>query len=145
LCLSLVRTAAAHLTLFICAVALCASEAPRWRDISVAVVPGKLPRMSGETPTRFNGSNTRVDDRYEVKVSESHSNAHTGTHIDAPIHLIPHTESVDQISFDRLIGPARIIECSQDARVIELRELNLHNWKGARRLLFTTRNSYANL
>ncbi|HZO99862.1 MAG TPA: cyclase family protein [Terriglobia bacterium] len=86
-----------------------------------------------------------MGDRYEIKVSEFHFNAHTGTHIDAPIHLIPHTESVNEISFDKLIGPARIIECSRVARVINLRELNLHNWKGVRCLLFKTRNSDANL
>lgn len=109
------------------------------------MVPGKLLRMPGEIPTLFNWSNTRMGDRYEIKVSEFHFNAHTGTHIDAPIHLIPHTESVNEISFDKLIGPARIIECSRVARVINLRELNLHNWKGVRCLLFKTRNSDANL
>lgn len=136
---------AALLILPFCTTTVPAAEFSSWRDISLAVIPGEMPMMPGETPTTFNWSNTKVGDRYEVKVSDFHFNAHTGTHIDAPIHLIPQTESVDQISFEKLIGPARIIECSRDASVIDSRELNHHNWKGAKRILFKTRNSYDNL
>jgi len=122
-----------------------AADVPDWIDISLAVVPGEMPMMPGETPTTFTWSRTQVGDKYEVAISDFHFNAHTGTHIDAPIHLIPHGESVDQISFAKLVGPTRIIECSREAAVIDLKELNLHNWKGAKRLLFKTRNSYNNL
>jgi arylformamidase len=122
-----------------------AADTSNWQDISLAVVPGKMSMMPGQTRTTFNWSNTKVGDRYEVRISDFQFNAHMGTHIDAPIHLIPNTESVDQISFGKLIGPARIIGCSRDAAVIDLKELNRHNWKGAKRLLFKTRNSYDNL
>jgi arylformamidase len=122
-----------------------ASDTSNRQDISVAVVPGKMPAIPGGTPTIFNWTNTKVGDRYEVKISDFQFNAHTGTHIDAPIHLIPNTESVDQISFGKLIGPARIIECSRDAAVIDLNELKRHNCKGTKRILFKTRNSYDNL
>jgi arylformamidase len=35
---------------------------------------------------------------------------HTGTHIDAPKHLIDNGITVDQLEFDRLLGPAQVIE-----------------------------------
>ncbi len=132
-------------TFLLCVNSLPASQSSSWIDISLAVVPGEMPMMPGETPTTFAWSRTKVGDQYEVAISDFHFNAHTGTHIDAPIHLIPHAESVDQISFEKLIGPARIIECSRDAAVIDLGELNRHHWQGAKRLLFKTRNSYDNL
>lgn len=37
---------------------------------------------------------------------------HTGTHIDAPRHFIPGGETAEQISLDRLIGPAIILDYS---------------------------------
>ncbi len=135
----------AILTLLPACTGLWAADDQKWIDVSLSVVPGQMPMMPGESPTTFTWQVTKVADRYEVRVSDFHFNAHTGTHIDAPIHLIPHTESVDQISLEKLIGPARIIECSRDAAVIDLKELNRHPWRGAKRLLFKTRNSYDNL
>jgi arylformamidase len=71
--------------------------------------------------------------------------AHTGTHIDAPLHFVRNGKSVDQIPLSKLIGEARVIECSPDAAVVDAAELNRHQWRGARRILFKTRNSYQNL
>jgi len=39
-------------------------------------------------------------------------NDHFGTHMDAPIHIVPHSASVDQIDLDRMIGEAVVIDCS---------------------------------
>lgn len=39
-------------------------------------------------------------------------NDHFGTHLDAPIHIVPHTPSVDRVDINRLIGEAVVIDCS---------------------------------
>ena len=39
-------------------------------------------------------------------------NDHFGTHLDAPIHTVPHGASVDKVDIDRLIGEAVVIDCS---------------------------------
>lgn len=39
-------------------------------------------------------------------------NDHFGTHMDAPIHIVPNSASVDQIELDRMIGEAVVIDCS---------------------------------
>jgi arylformamidase len=39
-------------------------------------------------------------------------NDHFGTHLDAPIHVVPDSPSVDQIDIDRLVGEAVVIDCS---------------------------------
>jgi len=39
-------------------------------------------------------------------------NDHFGTHLDAPIHVVPDAPSVDQVDINRLIGEAVVIDCS---------------------------------
>jgi arylformamidase len=41
---------------------------------------------------------------------------HTGTHVDAPYHFIPKGKTVDQVSLDRLIGPAIKIDLRRKIR-----------------------------
>jgi arylformamidase len=53
--------------------------------------------------------------------------AHTGTHVDAPLHLIKGGTAVDKVTLDRFVGPARVIDCSADATVIDAVELNKHD------------------
>jgi kynurenine formamidase len=48
---------------------------------------------------------------YQFSASE-----HGGTHIDAPVHFAENRYSVDQISLDRLIGPAIKIDVSEKAK-----------------------------
>jgi arylformamidase len=118
-------------------------SAPSWIDISVGVVPGETPIYPGDPPAEFTWfrSIARGD---IVNLSDLHMGAHTGTHIDAPLHFIAGGATIDQIPLEKLIGPARIIECSPEATIIDTAELQRHNWKGAKRILFKTRNSYSN-
>jgi arylformamidase len=37
---------------------------------------------------------------------------HFGTHLDAPIHIVPDSPSVDQVDINRLAGEAVVIDCS---------------------------------
>ena len=39
-------------------------------------------------------------------------NDHFGTHLDAPIHIVPNSASVDRVDINRLIGEAVVIDCS---------------------------------
>jgi arylformamidase len=39
-------------------------------------------------------------------------NDHFGTHLDAPIHVVPDAPSVDQVNIDRLIGEAVVVDLS---------------------------------
>lgn len=38
------------------------------------------------------------------------ANTHQGTHIDAPHHFVPGGRTVDELTFDELIGPARVVD-----------------------------------
>ncbi|HMK29988.1 MAG TPA: cyclase family protein [Terriglobales bacterium] len=114
-----------------------------WIDVSVAVDPAKTPIYEGNPPAQFTWvlSMAKGD---KLNLSDLHMGAHTGTHIDAPLHFIAGGASVDQVAVEKLIGPALVIECSRGAAIIDSAELNRHPWRGATRILFKTRSSYDN-
>ena len=55
--------------------------------------------------------------------------SHTGTHIDAPRHMLDGAQTVDEISLDRLIGEAAVVDISDrsDPVVITLSNLQAHD------------------
>ena len=42
---------------------------------------------------------------------------HTGTHIDAPCHILEHTKSLDQFPIDKFIGKAMVIHCQKKKEI----------------------------
>jgi arylformamidase len=115
-----------------------------WLDVSVPVSEATTPVFRGDPPIHFTYAldMARGD---KANVSSLTMGAHTGTHVDAPSHFVVGGKTIDQVPLDRLMGEALVIECSPNARVIDVAELNRHHWKGAKRLLFKTHSSYANL
>jgi arylformamidase len=67
--------------------------------------------------------------------------AHSGTHIDAPMHFVRDGAPIDRVPLEPLIGPARVVEIPDGIQSINAAELNRHKWKGASRVLFRTRSS----
>jgi arylformamidase len=66
--------------------------------------------------------------------------AHSGTHIDAPLHFIQQAKGVDEMPLDTTIGRARVIEI-EDPESIKPGELLRHRIRRGERILFKTRNS----
>ncbi|KPJ69715.1 hypothetical protein AMJ44_02505 [candidate division WOR-1 bacterium DG_54_3] len=67
-------------------------------------------------------------------------NTHTGTHIDAPYHMLSGEKTIDQIPLEILIGPVQVIEIL-DRKEITAAELKSKLKNGTERVLFKTRNS----
>ena len=42
--------------------------------------------------------------------SRIHMNVHTGTHLDAPFHMLKDGATIDAIPLERLVGPARVLD-----------------------------------
>lgn len=74
-------------------------------------------------------------------VSMLNFGAHTGTHVDAPAHFIEGANTVDKLSLDTLIGPARVIRVPDDVTEITPEFLAGCDLNGVTRVLFHTRNS----
>jgi arylformamidase len=76
------------------------SPASEWVDISVGVVPGRTPIYPGDPPASFTWFRS-IAHGDVVNLSDLHFGAHTGTHIDAPLHFIDHGASIDQIPLEK--------------------------------------------
>jgi arylformamidase len=66
--------------------------------------------------------------------------AHSGTHMDAPLHFLPATAAIDAMPLEAGLGPARVIGI-RDPRAIQVSALREHAIRRGERLLFRTRNS----
>jgi arylformamidase len=77
-----------------------------------------------------------------VTLSAYSMGAHSGTHVDAPMHFVANAASVDRVELERLIGRVRVIDIADSVQAIDSAELNRHDWKGAKRVLFRTRSSH---
>src|SRR5689334_4757262 len=117
-----------------------AATAGGWLDITAPIDPKTVPIYPGDAPAKLEFLQ-HLDQGGKLTLSAFSMGAHTGTHVDAPMHFIKGGASLDQIPLETFIGPVRIIDCSAEAPAIDAAELNKHDWHGARRIFFRTRNS----
>lgn len=85
-----------------------------WRvvDLSHAIAPG-MPVFPGTEPPRFEQATTIASHGYaELRVT---IDTHTGTHMDAPCHVLEGAPSLDQVPPGRFTGPV----CMLDVRGLE--------------------------
>jgi arylformamidase len=111
-----------------------------WIDVSAALDPQTTPVYEGDAPMRFDFlKDMRRGD--PLTLSAFSLGAHSGTHVDAPMHFVAGGASVDRVPLTALIGPARVIDIPDGVQAIDAAELDRHDWRGARRVLFRTRSS----
>lgn len=67
--------------------------------------------------------------------------SHTGTHVDAPLHMAEGGAGVDEVPLDALIGPALVVRIADDVRAIGPLEVDGLDIGAGARVLFRTRNS----
>jgi len=117
-----------------------ALPATGWLDATATLDPATTPVYAGDAPMKFDFlKDMRKGDGFTL--SAYSLGAHSGTHIDAPMHFVRDGESIDRVSLDPLIGPARVIDIPDSVQAINAAELARHNWKGAERVIFRTRSS----
>jgi len=130
------------------AAAACASASNRgasgadagYIDATVTLDQSTTPVYEGDAPMRFEFlKEMRRGD--PLTLSAYSLGAHSGTHVDAPMHFVAGGAPIDKVPLDRLIGPARVIEIADDVQAITAAELGKHDWRGAPRILFRTRSS----
>lgn len=115
-------------------------SAEGWIDVTATLDPARTPVYEGDAPMKFDFlKDMRKGDILTLSVYSL--GAHSGTHIDAPMHFVAAGASIDQVALDALIGPARVIEIADSVQAIDAGELNRHEWRGAQRVLFRTRST----
>src|SRR3712207_5151682 len=109
-----------------------------WIDISVPLRtgmvhwPGDIPVTIRQTMNMLQGD---VCNLRTLSMS-----AHTGTHMDAPLHFIADGRSIDTMPPDATVGRARVIPIA-DEKAITRTELTQHNPATGERVLLKSKNS----
>ena len=111
-----------------------------WIDATATLDPATTPVYEGDAPMNFEFlKDMRKGDG--LTLSKYSLGAHSGTHIDAPMHFVRDGASIDKVPLEPLIGPARIIDIPDGVQAINAGELNRHHWRGSPRVIFRTRSS----
>ena len=111
-----------------------------WIDVTATLDPATTPVYEGDTPMKFDFlKDMRKGDALTLSVYSL--GAHSGTHIDAPMHFVRDGASIDRVPLEPLIGPARVIDIPDSVQAIDAAELNRHEWRGVQRVIFRTRSS----
>lgn len=113
-------------------------EKGSWIDISIPLKTG-MAHYPGDPPVRIERGRGALKDDAPI-VSRLSMSAHSGTHVDAPLHFFEKGASIDQIPFDAIVGKARVVEIS-DKESIKPSEIEACGPKPGEILLFKTRNS----
>ena len=111
-----------------------------WIDVTVPVRAG-MHVFEGDPPFRSElfAAMARGD---VCNVTRLDMGAHTGTHIDAPMHFIDGAGGADSIDLEACIGPAWVVDARAIAGCITAADLERLRIPGAEtRLLFRTTNS----
>jgi arylformamidase len=109
-------------------------------DISVPIHPAMVV-WAGDPPVLLERTESMADGAH-ANVSRLDLGAHTGTHVDAPVHFIDGAAGVDALALDAMIGPAVVIDATAVERHFDAEVLaGLSVPEGATRLVFKTRNS----
>jgi len=115
-------------------------SAQGWIDATATLDPARTPVYAGDAPMKFDFlKDMRKGDA--LTLSAYSLGAHSGTHIDAPMHFVATGAPIDQVPLDPLIGAARVIDIPDSVQAIDATELSRHDWRGAKRVLFRTRST----
>ncbi len=109
-----------------------------WVDISVSLETGMVHWPSD--PEVSIGRTSDMDRGDKNTMSMISMGAHTGTHIDAPLHFVRNGIGIDQMPLDIMAGTCRVIE-AHDPESIKVVELEGHHIRRGERILFKTKNS----
>jgi arylformamidase len=80
------------------------------------------------------------DKTHTVRLTAIQIGSHTGTHIDAPLHMIDGGKRLNEFPLETFTGGVRVFEIP-GARSIRRAEVQGLDWSGVERVLFKTENS----
>lgn len=104
-------------------------------DISIplnnsTVVYPNNPKVQIETTKGTSSTNSKIT-----------LGSHTGTHIDAPMHVFEDGATLDEIPFEQMVGKCRVLDFTDAEESIKVSDLEKHDIKEGERILAKTKNS----
>ncbi len=111
-----------------------------WLDISVPIRSG-MTAFEGDPPVHIELVSAIADGAI-ANITRLDMGAHSGTHVDAPVHFIDGAAGAEAIPLDALVGPAFVVDAIGLDHTIGAQDLDrLAIPTGETRLLFKTRAS----
>jgi arylformamidase len=111
-----------------------------WIDVSVPLHSGMV-HWPGDPEVSISRISS-MENGDECNVSTISMSAHTGTHMDAPLHFLADGAELDRLPLDAVIGAARVIAI-RDPRSVTAAELARHGIRRGERILFKTHGAAA--
>jgi len=109
-------------------------------DVTVPI-SNAMPVWPGDPPVQLiRKSHLSQDKTHSVRVTAIEMGSHTGTHMDAPFHIIDGGRCLNDFALDTLIGKATVVEIPS-ARSVGRSHLEGIDWVGVERVLLKTENS----
>ncbi len=109
-------------------------------DVTVPISDA-IPVWPGDPPVRLvRKSHISKDGSHTVTLTAIEMGSHTGTHIDAPYHMLDGGKRLDEFPLEILIGKVTVFEIAGVASIGRA-EIERLNWNGVERVLFKTENS----
>src|SRR5215510_15807694 len=98
-------------------------------DVTIPI-SNSMPVWPGDPPVRLTAkSHASRDKTHTVRLTAIEMASHTGTHIDAPFHMMENGKRLDEFPLDVFTGKATVFEISV-SRCIRRQDLAPLNWKG---------------
>lgn len=109
-------------------------------DISMTIEEGMQVWKNYEhkKPSITNVQNHDQDKPHE---SQLNMNVHTGTHVDAPLHMLAGGDTIETVTLEQLCGPARVIDLTHLKGHISKEDLLPYAIQRGERILFKTTSS----
>jgi arylformamidase len=109
-----------------------------WIDVSIPLRDG-MPGWPGDKAFERTLTQSMATGAAN-NLSQFSTSAHTGTHMDAPLHFIANAPGIETLPIEAVVGRARVIQIN-DAEAVRPEELRSHSLQPGERVLFRTRNS----
>ena len=109
-----------------------------WIDVSVPVRRGMV-HWPGDPQVSLERASS-IADGDEANLTRIDMSAHTGTHMDAPVHFVEDGEAMEAAPLDILMGPARVVAVKGEEPIDRGQLEGLELGEGER-ILFRTANS----
>ena len=110
----------------------------RFFDVSIPIENGMVV-WPGDGPVKVERIRS-MEKGERLNLSRLEMNAHTGTHLDAPVHFLRDGVGIDGIPLETLVGPARLVSITGVREIGMDSLLNSGIPAGTRRLLIKTDN-----
>lgn len=110
-------------------------------DISMTIEANMMvyKNLEEKKPEFTNAANFETASHYETNLK---MNLHTGTHIDAPLHMIKDGETIETYSLERFITKAKVLDFTSVVGMIDAEDLKSKDIKKGDFILLKTQNSF---